>query len=168
MATIATDESQLTLREIVPGDACAVAELSGQLGYEASAGEMKARIEAMLPLLDDHLAVVACFNDEVMGWVQAEVVRHLQSPVHALITGLVVKESVRSLGVGKKLCAEVERWSRRRGVPVIRVTSRMTRERAHRFYLREGFVQTKTSAVFEKILSDQPEEHLHKELRASM
>jgi GNAT superfamily N-acetyltransferase len=156
MATIATDGGQVTLREIVPGDAGAVAELSGQLGYEASACEMKARIETMLPLPNSHLAVVASSNDEVVGWVEAEVVNHLQSPVHALITGLVVKEGVRSLGVGKKLCAEVERWSRRRGVPVIRVTSRMTRERAHRFYLREGFVQTKTSAVFEKILSDPP------------
>lgn len=154
MATIATDGNEVTIREIVPEDAGAIAELSGQLGYETSAGEMKARIEAMLPLPDDHLAVVACFKDEVVGWVEAEVVRHLQSPVHALITGLVVKEGVRSLGVGKRLCAEVDRWSRQRNVPVIRVTSRMTRERAHRFYLREGFVQTKTSAVFEKVLSD--------------
>ena len=154
MATIATDGNEVAIREIVPEDAGAIVELSGQLGYEASSGEMKERIEAMLPLPDDHLAVVACIHDEVVGWVEAEVVRHLQSPVHALITGLVVKEGVRSLGVGKRLCAEVDRWSRQRNVPVIRVTSRMTRERAHRFYLREGFVQTKTSAVFEKVLSD--------------
>jgi GNAT superfamily N-acetyltransferase len=154
MATIATDGNEVAIREIVPEDAGAIAELSDQLGYEASSGEMKARIEAMLPLPADHLAVVACFKDEVVGWVEAEVVRHLQSPAHALITGLVVKEGVRSLGVGKRLCAEVDRWCRQRNVPVIRVTSRMTRERAHRFYLREGFVQTKTSAVFEKVLSD--------------
>jgi GNAT superfamily N-acetyltransferase len=168
MATIATDGDGMAIREIVPGDASAVAELSGQLGYVVSADEMKARIEAILPLPDDHLAVVACFHDEVVGWVEAEVVRHLQSPAHALITGLVVKEGVRSLGVGKKLCAEVERWSRRREVRVIRVTSRMTRERAHRFYLREGFVQTKTSAVFEKILSDPAGEDLHGDLRPSI
>jgi GNAT superfamily N-acetyltransferase len=154
METIATDGNEVAIREIVPEDADAIAELSGQLGYEASCGEMKARIEAMLPLSSDHLAVVACFKDEVVGWVEAEVVRHLQSPAHSLITGLVVKDGVRSLGVGKRLCAEVDRWSRQRNVPVIRVTSRMTRERAHRFYLREGFVQTKTSAVFEKVLSD--------------
>jgi len=32
------------------------------------------------------------------------------------------------------------------------VTSRMSREGAHRFYLREGYERVKTSAVFEKIL----------------
>jgi hypothetical protein len=32
------------------------------------------------------------------------------------------------------------------------VRSRATREAAHRFYLREGYTQTKTSAVFTKSL----------------
>jgi hypothetical protein len=39
-------------------------------------------------------------------------------------------------------------------LPLLRVTSRSTREGAHRFYLREGFVHTKTSLVFEKVLSE--------------
>lgn len=77
---------------------------------------------------------------------------HLQSPPHGLITGLVVRDGMRSIGVGKHLCAEVETWTRSNGIAVLRVTSRMTRERAHRFYLREGFTQIKTSAVFEKVL----------------
>jgi GNAT superfamily N-acetyltransferase len=72
---------------------------------------------------------------------------------HALIGGLVVKDGMRSLGVGRRLCAGVENWSRSRGIFVVRVTSRSTRERAHRFYLREGYRQTKISAVFEKVLS---------------
>jgi GNAT superfamily N-acetyltransferase len=156
MATTATNSiarQDPVVRQIAPEDAEAVAELSGQLGYETSAREMKGRIEKMLPLEDSHLVLVACLKDEVAGWVEAEIVRHLQSPPHTLITGLVVKDSARSFGIGKRLCSEVERWSLQRCVPVVRVTSRMTRERAHRFYLREGFVQTKTSAVFEKILS---------------
>jgi GNAT superfamily N-acetyltransferase len=65
----------------------------------------------------------------------------------------VVRDGVRGLGVGKRLCAEVEEWSRGKGLAVVRVTSRSTREAAHRFYLREGYRQTKTSAVFEKVLS---------------
>jgi hypothetical protein len=32
------------------------------------------------------------------------------------------------------------------------VTSRSTREDAHRFYLRDGYERIKTSAVFEKVL----------------
>jgi GNAT superfamily N-acetyltransferase len=157
MGTIATDRHEIVVREILPKDAEAVAALSGQLGYASSASEMKDRIEAMLPLKSDHLVLVACDGDQTVGWIEAEIVHHLQSPAHALITGLVVSEEARSLGIGKRLCVEVERWSLGRDVPIVRVTSRMTRERAHQFYLREGYVQTKTSAVFEKILADNPE-----------
>ena len=88
----------------------------------------------------------------VVEWIEAAITHHLQSAPHALITGLVVRDGARSMGVGKRLCAEVEAWSRGKGVAVVRVTSRMSREGAHRFYLREGFERTKTSAVFEKIL----------------
>jgi GNAT superfamily N-acetyltransferase len=143
----------LTVREVAAADAAAIAELSGQLGYETSAADMEQRMKVILPLRKGHVALVACRGDEIVGWIEAEVLHHLQSPPHSLITGLVVKDGARSLGVGSRLCAEIEDWSRREGVDVIRITSRMTRERAHRFYLREGYIQTKTSAVFEKSLS---------------
>ena len=153
MATTATEKSSLTVREIAATDAAIVAELSGQLGYATSTAEMVERLEKIVPLRKGHAVFVACLGNEVVGWIEAEVMHHLQSPPHSLITGLVVKDGVRSAGVGSRLCAEVEDWSRREGVEVIRVTSRMTRERAHRFYLRNGYAQTKTSAVFEKELS---------------
>ena len=59
---------------------------------------------------------------------------------------------MRSMGVGKRLCAEVEAWSQEKGIAVVRVTSRSSREDAHRFYLRDGYERIKTSAVFEKVL----------------
>lgn len=157
MAMIAIDGKEVITRAIALDDAPAIAELSGQLGYEASKTQMSDRIASILPLTNNHLALVACVGGQVVGWIEAEIARHLQSEPHTVITGLVVRDDVRSLGVGSRLCAEAEEWSLQRGVPVIRVTSRMTRERAHRFYLREGFVQTKTSAVFEKILSSETE-----------
>jgi GNAT superfamily N-acetyltransferase len=157
MAMIAIDGQEIVTREIAVEDAEAVAELSGQLGYESSAQQMRERIAGLLPLRQDHIALVACVQGKVVGWIEAEIARHLQSEPHTLITGLVVRDGVRSLGVGKRLCTEVEEWSQERGITVLRVTSRMTRDRAHLFYLREGFVQTKTSAVFEKILSNETE-----------
>jgi GNAT superfamily N-acetyltransferase len=143
----------IEIREILPEDATEVAELSVQLGYPATEAEVRERIEAT-PRRVDHFARVASLQGQVVGWIEAEVARHLQSAPHTLITGLVVRDGVRSLGVGSRLCHEVEAWTRRQGLGTIRVTSRMTRERAHRFYLREGFVQTKTSAVFEKVLAE--------------
>jgi GNAT superfamily N-acetyltransferase len=152
MATTGTEHRTLTIREITVADAAAVAELSCQLGYDSTVDEMKQRIEAVLPLPPGHAIFVACLGDEVIGWGETEIVRHIQTPPHALLTGLVVKDGVRSMGVGSRLCAEVEAWARQQGAAVVRVTSRMTRERAHRFYLREGYTLTKTSAVFEKAL----------------
>ena len=94
-------------------------------------------------------------NGEIVGWIEAVILRELQSPPYCFISGLVVCEERRSLGIGKRLCTEVERWSREQGVTTLRVTSRMSREGAHRFYLRDGFRQIKIWAVFEKILSPQ-------------
>ena len=155
MGTIVTNGSvaeALSVRVISREDAAAVAELSGQLGYEATAAEIAERLEVLLSNAEQ-VALVACVGDEVVGWIEASIVRHLQSPAHSLIGGLVVKDGARGMGVGKRLCAEVEEWSRGKGLAVVRVTSRSTREDAHRFYLREGYRQTKTSAVFEKVLS---------------
>jgi len=142
----------LSVRGILREDAAAVAELSVQLGYEATAVEIAERIEVLLANAEQ-MVLVACMGTEVVGWIEASIVHHLQSPAHALIGGLVVKDGIRGLGVGKRLCAEVEAWSRGKGLAVVRVTSRSTREGAHRFYLREGYRQTKISAVFEKVLS---------------
>ena len=143
----------IDVRVISSEDAAAVAELSVQLGYEASPAETEERIAALLSNGANQVALVACVGAEVVGWIEASIVRHLQSATHTLIGGLVVKDGVRGLGVGKRLCAEVEAWSRNKGLTVVRVTSRSTREGAHRFYLREGYKQIKTSAVFEKVLS---------------
>jgi GNAT superfamily N-acetyltransferase len=143
----------LHVRVIALEDAAAVAELTVQLGYEASEAELKERIAALLLNAQNQIALVACVGGDVVGWIEASIVRRLQSEPHTLIGGLVVKDGMRGLGVGKRLCAEVEAWTKNKGLMALRVTSRSTREGAHRFYLREGYRQTKISAVFEKVLS---------------
>ncbi|MDE1177878.1 MAG: GNAT family N-acetyltransferase [Edaphobacter sp.] len=150
--TTATDGRTLTIRGITMDDAVEVAALSCQLGYESTAEDLRRRLEEILPLKDDHGIFIASLGDEVVGWGESEIMRHLQSDAHALITGLVVKDGIRSMGVGSRLCEAIESWVKGRGVAVIRVTSRSIRERAHRFYLREGYTEIKISKVFEKSL----------------
>lgn len=145
--------TSLVVRRVSPEDTAAIVELSGQLGYEISIEAVTERIRTLTARPASQVAFVACLNAEVVGWIETVIEHHLQSPPHGMITGLVVRDDVRGLGVGKRLCAEVEAWTRSNGIALLRVTSRMTRERAHRFYLREGFTQTKTSAVFEKVLA---------------
>lgn len=143
----------LLIRAMAPEDAHAVAELSSQLGYEVSVEDTAQRIQRLSSYADRQVALVACLDTEIAGWIEASLISELQSPLHSLITGLVIRKERRSLGIGKLLCSEVETWSKKHGVFLLRVTSRITREAAHKFYLREGFRRVKTSAVFEKMLS---------------
>ena len=143
----------LTIRRVTQRDAAAVAELNGQLGYPAMVEEVRERIEALVSRDAEQAVFVACLGSELVGWIDIAVTFHLQSPTYALIGGLVVKEGMRGSGIGKRLCEQAEAWSRKQGVLRIRVTSRSTRADAHRFYLRDGYAEVKTSRVFEKILS---------------
>jgi GNAT superfamily N-acetyltransferase len=79
--------------------------------------------------------------------------RHLTAEARAEIAGLVVASEVRSRGIGRHLVARAERWALERGLTDMIVRSRSTREAAHRFCLREGYRQTKISAVFTKELA---------------
>lgn len=153
MAPTASELQAVTIRPVESADAAAVAELCGQLGYPVTQQETNERINWLQKRGDAQIALIASSGQHVVGWIEAAVEHRLQSPPFALITGLVVRDEARGLGVGRKLCEAVERWSRERGLNIVRVTSRSTRDAAHRFYLRDGYKQIKTSAVFEKILS---------------
>jgi predicted N-acetyltransferase YhbS len=143
-------EVEVSVRRVRPEDAETVAELNGQLGYPSMVNEVRERIIA---LSASQAVFVACVGEEVVGWIDIALTTHLQSRPFALIGGLVVKEGLRGQRIGKRLCEEAENWSRAQGVDVVRVTSRSTREDAHRFYLRDGYAEVKTSRVFEKKLS---------------
>lgn len=153
----ASHAPSLIVRPVLREDANAISELSAQLGYKVSSQAVSERIVKASSFGGTHAAFAACLNGangtEVVGWIEVTLMQELQSPSFALITGLVVSEAHRGLGIGKRLCAEVEAWSREQGAAKIRVTSRIAREGAHRFYLREGFERIKTWAVFEKMLS---------------
>jgi GNAT superfamily N-acetyltransferase len=150
---IGTEAVAVTIRRVRPEDAEAVAELNGQLGYPATADEIRGRIVALAACGASQAVFVACVGDAVVGWVDVAITLHLQSRTFALIGGLVVKEGLRGQRIGKRLCQEAEAWSQAQGVSVVRVTSRSTREDAHRFYLRDGYTDVKVSRVFEKKLS---------------
>lgn len=152
-----SDSLTLIVRPVLLEDANAISQLSEQLGYKVSSDEVSQRIVQMSLHSGSNRAFVACLQSasrtEIVGWIEVTLMQELQSPSFALITGLVVSDAHRSLGIGKRLCSEVEAWSREQGVAKIRVTSRISRERAHQFYLREGFERIKTWEVFEKMLS---------------
>jgi GNAT superfamily N-acetyltransferase len=139
------------IRPIQPEDADAAARLSTQLGYPADAQTLLGRIQRLAGE-ENHAVLVYSVNGEVVGWIDLTIEEHLQSEPAALIGGLVVAEPARGGGIGRQLCKAAEDWARARGVRRLRVRSNAIRERAHAFYLSDGYARVKTSAVFEKAL----------------
>jgi GNAT superfamily N-acetyltransferase len=139
------------IRPIRAEDAEVAAKLCTELGYPVDAPALLAR---MRQIAGDagRSVLVACLDGEVVGWIDLSVEYHLQSEPVALIGGLVVSDAVRGRGIGRQLCVAAEDWARGRGVARLRVRSNAIRERAHGFYLRDGYTRVKASAVFEKTL----------------
>jgi GNAT superfamily N-acetyltransferase len=147
--------AQVRLRSPLPGDAAALAGLAGELGYPTTAEEMLARLAALHPT--DAAVIVSTDADDVpTGWCHVELHRSLVEPMSALIMGLVVGEGHRSARIGAKLVAAAEAWARARGCAHMVVATRITRERAHRFYAREGYEVSKTSYFLTKPLNLSP------------
>lgn len=142
-------EGGILIREMIPSDAKDAAELSSELGYPVGADEMEARLR-QLAALGNHVVYAACLEDRVVGWVGVGIVHHLQSQAFGEIDGLIVGGKYQGRGIGRKLVKKAEEWIASHGITKVLVRSRITREGAHAFYLRQNFSRVKTSAVFEK------------------
>jgi GNAT superfamily N-acetyltransferase len=139
------------VRPPLPGDAPALAALAGELGYPTSAEALLGRLAALHPT-DAAVMVSTDDADQPTGWCHVEMRRTLVEPTSALIVGLVIGESHRSAGIGAVLLDAAETWARARGCRRLVVATRITRERAHRFYAREGYEVSKTSYFLTKVL----------------
>ena len=142
----------MRIRPMKPADAPLVAELTTQLGYPATAEETGERLAALTARPEEHAVLVAEDDGSALGWVHVRLLTSLESGRKADIGGLVVDDDHRGAGIGAELLAAGEAWARERGVTTMVVRSRIVRERAHRFYEREGYALVKTSHVFEKPL----------------
>ena len=143
-------DSELLIRHIEPCDTGAVCELIEQLGYSREASEVAGWISSLPSRRGTQTAFVACLDQKIVGWIEVSIEHRLQSPPFAMIGGLVVKDGYRNRQIGLRLCEQAEAWTWSLGLPTLRVTSRSTRNDAHRFYLKNGYMQTKLSHVFEK------------------
>jgi GNAT superfamily N-acetyltransferase len=135
----------------MPADAPALAALAGELGYPTSDEAILGRLAALHPT-DAAVIVSTDANDAPTGWCHVEMRRTLVEPMSALIVGLVIGEGHRSAGIGAALLGAAEDWARARGCRRLVVATRVTRERAHRFYAREGYEVSKTSYFLTKSL----------------
>jgi len=145
-------ERGLGIRPARQGDARAIAELSGQLGYPASEQEMAGRLALLLKRRQGAVLVAETAAHQVVGWLHVSLTPLLEVPLRAEVNGLIVKEELRSLGAGAKLLQAAERWARAKGCIGMSVRSNVIRQRAHAFYLRQGYEHYKTQKAFRKDL----------------
>ena len=140
------------IRPMVAADAGRAASLTTQLGYPVEADALAERLAVVRTRATDELLVAVDGDDRAIGWIHVSMLAVLERSDLACINGLVVDEEHRSEGIGVALVEAAEAWARAQGAATIMVRSRSTRERAHRFYERIGYVETKRSHVFEKPL----------------
>jgi (aminoalkyl)phosphonate N-acetyltransferase len=145
-------QAGVTIRKARITDAARLAELSGQLGYPATAAEIAKRMRKLRGGTHDALFVAESPHAAVVGWAHVSVTHLVEVGTRAELNGLIVAEDQRSLGAGALLLAAAEGWARRRGCPSMSVRSNVIRERAHKFYLRNGYEHYKTQKAFRKTL----------------
>lgn len=136
-----------------------MAELLAQLGRPDVRGtdqEAEARRVFLSYLArEDAVALVAERDGRLVGFLDMEYRTRLNftSP-QAWIPDLVVAEDARSEGAGGELIRRAEELARERGCWGMTLESASWRERAHAFYVREGWEDT--GHAFTKSLSDLP------------
>ena len=61
---------------------------------------------------DDHTALIAEFDNRIVGWIGAAQAMMIEVMPHCEINGLVIDERHRGMGIGKLL---IERWAKEKG-----------------------------------------------------
>ena len=149
----AATEARIVVRTADDRDVESIAALSAQLGYPTAPVEMRERYARVRAASAGEIFVAALEAEgRVVGWTHVVPCLQLEDAPHAELAGLVVDESARGIGVGKVLLAAAEEWACTHGFEAMRVRSNVVRERAHRFYEREGYARVKAQAVFRKAL----------------
>jgi len=143
---------QISIRPAQRADAAALAGLSTQLGYPVDEGTLRTRLERVHEHRVGEVFVAVDAGNGVLGWTHVVPRLHLEEAPFAELAGLIVADGARGSGVGASLLRSAEDWAREHGYAQLRVRSNVVRERAYRFYLREGYVERKRQVVFDKAL----------------
>jgi GNAT superfamily N-acetyltransferase len=151
--------SDITVREARREDWPPVAALLAELGRPEALGtdledDLREVYERYLAG-PDTVALVAEADGRVLGFCDMEFRTRLNfAEPQAWIPDLVVAESERSRGAGRALLARAEEIARDRGCWGMSLESATWRDRAHAFYVREGW--TDSGKAFSKSLTDIP------------
>jgi len=130
------------IRPARQSDAAAVVRLLEQLGYPCEEGALRTRI-GQLGAHPDEVLLVAEQDGAVCAVLSLHFIPQLAlDGAFARISYFCVDEGVQSRGLGAELERHIERLARERGCDRIEVHCHSRRERAHRFYARQGYEES--------------------------
>jgi ribosomal protein S18 acetylase RimI-like enzyme len=146
------ETNKVKIRRARQTDAARIAALCRQLGYPTTPREASARLRQALKEKSGACFVAETREHGVIGWVHVRATPLIEVDRQAEVKGLVVDERVRSQGAGGLLMDTAERWARKMRCAGMSVRSNVIRERAHAFYVRQGYEHYKTQKAFRKEL----------------
>lgn len=144
------DEMKFEIRPATLADASQIADLSAELGYPASHEQILNRLERVDSRSDHAVFVIEVPDGSIVGWVHAYLRWLLISGLSAEIGGIVIRETYRRRGLGRKLLQHIEKWADSHGCETVALYSGMQRDTAHLFYPSTGYKRIKSSWKYEK------------------
>jgi ribosomal protein S18 acetylase RimI-like enzyme len=128
-----------TIRVAGMNDSAALAQLMGELGYDTTTSAMRARLKN-IAADERYRTFVAVRDGEVCGMIGTLTsLSYEHNDAGGRILALVTLKRMRRLGIGRALIATVEKDFAERGVRRIALTTRLSREDAHKFYELLGY-----------------------------
>ena len=143
---------EIKIREANDGDMTSLASLSGELGYETTSTEIKARLARIFEDPAHMVFVAVSPDDNVLGWIHVYTNLRLMNDPSAELGGLIVTECFRNQGIGKLLLSNSEDWAKEHGCKLFIVRTRSIRVDAHHFYEQAEYKFWKEHKVFRKNL----------------
>lgn len=121
------------------------------LGYDYDCEKQKKKTEAVLND-DSQVIFVADIENKVVGYIHLANYDVIYADNFKNCLGLAVDNDYKRKGIGSALLSKGEEWAKTHGAVGIRLCSGMEREKAHEFYLSQGYICNKTQKNFKKIL----------------
>lgn len=131
----------MVIRPAQPQDSKFVKDLLAQLGYsDLSLDDVDEKIKSHT--LPGYAMLVIEDNGVVVGFIALHwfELAHWKGKM-GRITSFCIEEKVRSQGIGLSLLKAGEEILREAGCAKLEVTSNQRRQRAHEFYLKNGYVE---------------------------
>lgn len=144
----------IKIRKAEISDAGMLLALAEQIGYPIDLETSKKRLQQITNRKDDIFLVAENDQKQILGFVHGLNIVELLTAKTLRLGGLVVDETAREQGIGRKLMQTLEEWAKKNKFEIIIVPSNVKRLGAAKFYPKIGYKKEKQQNVFIKKFKD--------------